>query len=64
MGNIPVLKPREVVKILKTLALLKFVREGLTNNLVIRMAELPLFRFTRAGIYLRHCYAKLLMMYT
>jgi hypothetical protein len=59
MGNIPVLKPSEVVAILAKLGIPKFVSADHTSSFAIQQAAVQRFHFIRAEIFLRSCFVKL-----
>ena len=51
MGNIPVLKPREVTDILDHLGFIEIRQRGLTGSFDILMGVAQLFRFTRGEMF-------------
>jgi hypothetical protein len=56
MGDLPVLKPREVAGILERLGSSKFDNAALTGTTVTRTAVRPQFHSIPAGTSRRHCY--------
>ena len=49
MGDVPVLKPREVAGILERLGFVEVRQRGPTGSIATPTAALPPFRFTQAG---------------
>jgi len=51
MGNHPVLKPREVVKILEKMGFSELDKKAPTNNTDIKMGGEQLYHFIKEGIF-------------